>query len=123
MTTFSDSTLIGTHTAQDAAIVRTWGAAVLRPYMVVVELFFGGDGAADLLEVVVVARRGGAGLAGDPGAHAIGGFVHRGERGAAQVVVDERGGEGIAGADGVCDDDANAVVLIDFVGADEQAAF
>jgi len=43
-------------------------------------LFLAADGAADLLQVVIVAGRGGSGLGGDPGAHAIRGFIHGGER-------------------------------------------
>src|SRR5579863_582636 len=42
-------------------------------------LFFAADSGANLLQVVVVARRGCTGLAGYPGAHAVGGFVHGGQ--------------------------------------------
>src|SRR5579859_4846136 len=79
-------------------------------------------GDADFGEDGGIGGGSGAFLRGDPGAHAIGGGVHGGERRAAEGVVNESGGKGVAGADGVGDFYREAWVFVHRSWCDEQAA-
>ena len=79
-------------------------------------------GDADFGENGGVGGRSGAFLGGDPGAHAVGGGVHGGERRAAERVVNESGGEGVAGANGVGDFYGEAGMLVLRGWSDEEAA-
>src|SRR5258708_1560044 len=85
------------------------------------ELFSTNRG-TNLFKTKFVGSGSGAGLAGYPCAHAVSGFVERGNGSVTKKVVDECGGEGGAGARAVGHVHARAGVLASLGFADDQAA-
>src|SRR5260221_10290511 len=75
------------------------------------------DCGTDLGEMVFVSGGSCSDFTGDPGAHAIGGFVQSGNGRVAQIMVNERGSKGVAGSHRVRNVNAVAKMFADFVRA------
>src|ERR1700693_589729 len=81
-----------------------------------------GDVSQELFKIASFRNGHCSGLAGDPGANAVRGFVDLRQRGSLAVTVHERGGKGIASANGISHLCFYSRVLVTFFGRHEEAA-